>query len=190
MRVLIINSSPRRDGNISGMLTHAAAVAKDAGAECDVISLYDRDIRPCRGCMACRSALACPIHDDMASIAKAIKSADRIIIGAPCYWANMPGVLKNMFDRLVYIFIADGKHGLPRPLLKGRRALVIATATTPMPFARLFGQTSGTVKSIGRILKMGGIKLIPSLQIGGTRRRDITERDLRHVGRAVGRLLK
>ncbi|MDE5657567.1 MAG: flavodoxin family protein, partial [Muribaculaceae bacterium] len=136
MRVLIINSSPRRDGNISGMLTHAAAVAKDAGAECDVISLYDRDIRPCRGCMACRSALACPIHDDMASIAEAIKSADRIIIGAPCYWASMPGVLKNMFDRLVYIFIADGKHGLPRPLLKGRRALVIATATTPMPFAR------------------------------------------------------
>ena len=190
MRLLIINASPRREGNISKMLSQAAAAAKDAGAECDVINLYDKDIRPCRGCMACRTTLACPIRDDMASIAEAIKSADRIVIGTPCYWANMPGILKNMFDRLVYIFIADGKHGIPRPLLKGKRAVVIVTATTPMPFARLFGQTTGTVKSITRILMMGGIKLTTSLQIGGTRKHDITERNLHRVDRLMKRLLK
>lgn len=190
MRVLIINSSPRRDGNISRMLRRAVEAATAAGAECEEINLYDKELRQCVGCMACRTKLSCPIQDDMPEIARAIKEADRIVIGAPCYWANMPGVLKAMFDRLVYLFIAKGKRGLPVPLLKGRKALVIATATTPMPFARLFGQTSGTVKSIHRILKMGGIKTISSIQIGGTMKRGVTDSDFRRVDRRMAKLLK
>jgi hypothetical protein len=95
-----------------------------------------------------------------------------------------------MFDRLVYLFIAKSRRGLPLPLLKGRKALIISTATTPMPFARLFGQTSGTVKSIRRILKLGGIKTIPSIQIGGTMDHDISDADLRRVDRRMAKLLK
>lgn len=140
--------------------------------------------------MACRSKLSCPIPDDMAHIAEAIRRADRIVIGAPCYWANMPGLLKSMFDRLVYLFIADGKRGLPVALLKGKRAIVITTCTTPMPFARLFGQSSGTVKAIYRILFMGGIRTLSAVPVGGTRKHDITERHLRRVDRAMKRLLK
>ena len=190
MRVLIINSSPRRKGNISRLLDRAAQVAVSAGADCRVINLYDMEIRQCVARMVCRTKLSCPIPDDMSEIADAITQADRIVIGAPCYWANMPGVLKTMFDRLVYLFIAKSKRGLPLPLLKGRKALIISTATTPMPFARLFGQTSGTVKSIRRILKLGGIKTIPSIQIGGTMDHDISDADLRRVDRRMAKLLK
>lgn len=190
MRVLIINSSPRRKGNISRLLDHAEQAAVSAGADCRVINLYDMEIRQCVACMVCRTKLSCPIPDDMSEIADAITQADRIVIGAPCYWANMPGVLKTMFDRLVYLFIAKSKRGLPLPLLKGRKALIISTATTPMPFARLFGQTSGTVKSIRRILKPGGIKTIPSIQIGGTMDHDISDADLRRVDRRMTKLLK
>lgn len=190
MRVLIINSSPRRKGNISRLLDRAAQVAVSAGADCRVINLYDMEIRQCVACMVCRTKLSCPIPDDMSEIADAITQADRIVIGAPCYWANMPGVLKTMFDRLVYLFTAKSKRGLPLPLLKGRKALIISTATTPMPFARLFGQTSGTVKSIRRILKLGGIKAIPSIQIGGTMDHDISDADLRRVDRRMAKLLK
>lgn len=172
------------------MLRRAIEVVTAAGAEYTEINLYDKEIRQCVGCMACRTNLSCPIKDDMPEIARAIKDADRIVIGAPCYWANMPGVLKTMFDRLAYLFIAEGDRNFPKPLLKGRKALVIATATTPMPFARLFGQTSGTVKSIHRILRMGGIKTIPSIQIGGTMKRDVTDADLRRVDRRMAKLLK
>lgn len=172
------------------MLRRAVDVVTAAGAECTEINLYDKEICQCVGCMACRTKLSCPTKDDMSEIARAIKDADRIVIGAPCYWANMPGVLKTMFDRLAYLFIAEGDRSFPKPLLKGRKALVIATATTPMPFARLFGQTSGTVKSIHRILRMGGIKTIPSIQIGGTMKRDVTDSDLRRVDRRMTKLLK
>lgn len=140
--------------------------------------------------MVCRTKLSCPLPDDMPQIADAITSADRIIIGAPCYWANMPGVLKTMFDRLVYLFIAKSKRGLPVPLLKGRKALIISIATTPMPFARLFGQTSGTVKAIRRILRLGGISTIPSLQIGGTMKRNIGEKEFRKLNKKINTLLR
>lgn len=190
MKVLIIDSSPRRDGNISRLLARATATATETGASCRVINLYDKDVRYCVACMMCRTKLFCPIKDDMAEIADAIKEADRIVIGAPCYWANMPGVLKAMFDRLAYLFIAEGKRGFPRPLLKGRKALVISTATTPMPFARLFGQTSGTVKSIHRILKMGGIKTVRSLQIGGTMKHAVGEKEFKSVDRRIKALLR
>lgn len=190
MNVLIINSSPRRNGNISRLLQKATETAAATGATCNVVNLYDKDIRQCKACMVCRKKLLCPIPDDMPAIAEDIKAADRIIIGAPCYWGNMPGILKTMFDRLVYLFIAHGKGPLPVPLLKGRRALIISISNTPMPIARLFGQTSGTVKSIGKILRLGGIKTIPSLQIGGMLRRDITDNHLRQVDKKVKKLLK
>lgn len=190
MRLLIINSSPRRRGNISRLLDRAAQSATAAGADCQVINLYDKDIRYCLGCMTCRSKLQCPIPDDMPLIADAIKAADRIVIGAPCYWANMPGILKNMFDRLVYLFMTKNKHGIPEPLLRGRKALIVTTATTPMPLARLIGQTSGTVKAIKNILKLGGISTIPSIQIGGTLKHDISDADLLRVDRRIARLLK
>lgn len=126
----------------------------------------------------------------MPQIAEAVTSADRIIIGAPCYWANMPGILKTMFDRLVYLFIAKSKRGLPIPLLKGRKALIITTATTPMPLARLFGQTSGTVKAIRCILRLGGISVVPSLQIGGTMKRDVGDNDFHKLDKKISSLLR
>lgn len=190
MNLLIINSSPRRNGNISNLLAHAASTARSNDLDCTVINLYDKNLHFCKGCMSCRTELKCPIADDMPQITDAIRNADRILIGAPCYWGNMPGILKTMFDRSVYLFIANGKGMVPKPLLKGKKALIISTATTPMPWSRLFGQTSGTVKAISKILKMGGIKVIPSLQIGDTAKHNITERDLSRVDKKLSRLMK
>lgn len=189
MKVLIINSSPRRSGNISKMLESASATASDTGCEVSVLNLYDLDIRPCVACMACRKKLCCPtVKDDMPKIEQAIREADAIIFGAPCYWGNMPGVLKTMFDRLVYLFI-EKRGRMPHGLLKGKKALVITTSTTPMPWARLLGQTSGTVKSIHKILKLGGIKVLPSIQVGDTMNRTAGEKELRSVARRVKRLI-
>lgn len=172
------------------MLGRAAETAAKAGADVRVINLYGKNIRHCTGCMACRSKKKCVIDDDINEIASAITSADSIVIGAPCYWGNMPGILKTMFDRLVYIVIADGKGMMPKPLLKGKKALVIAASTTPMPWARLFGQTSGTVKSITKILKLGGVKVMRSIQIGGTVTKSVSENILSKVDKKISKLIE
>ena len=59
-----------------------------------------------------------------------------------------------------------------------------------MPWARLFGQTSATVKSIKRIFNMGGISTIPALQIGGTLKRNIDEKDFRKLNKKISSLLR
>lgn len=190
MNLLIINASPRRLGNIDTMLEKARETALEQDVNVTYIRLYDKDVRPCIGCMSCRHNRPCPISDDAPEIGSLIQAADRIIIGAPCYWASMPGLLKNLFDRLVYIFIDTSGSKFPRPLLKGKKALIITTATTPMPFARLLGQTSGVVRSVGRILKSSSIRMLPSIQIGGTRNHSVGTKALRKVENRVKRLVK
>ncbi len=82
----------------------------------------------------------------------------------------MPASLKNLFDRLVYLFMEESPRGIPRPRLKGKRAVIVAACTTPWPFNRIFRQSGGTVRAIREILKTGGY-CTRNLQIGGTKNR-------------------
>ena len=51
------------------------------------------------------------------------KNADNIIIGSPTYWGNIPGSLKVLFDRNVYLFMGESKSGIPVPKMKGKKAI-------------------------------------------------------------------
>ena len=95
MKLLIINGSPRKKGLISQMLRifHEQAIA--TGIEVTEVYANDLQIKPCMGCMACRSKRHCVLpEDDAQRVLKLIEQADAIVIGAPCYWGNIPGQLK------------------------------------------------------------------------------------------------
>ena len=103
MKILIINGSPRKQGHILKMLQLMETEAKDNGDEVTVVRVADLAIRPCIGCMSCREKLKCCLpEDDAQRVLKQIEEAHALIIGAPCYWGNLPGQLKVMFDRIVY----------------------------------------------------------------------------------------
>src|SRR5512136_129394 len=89
----------------------------------------DLEIRPCIGCLKCRPDKPCVLPKDDANIlAEKIKEADLLIIGSPVYWGNMPGTLKLFFDRNVPLFEyceANAIKYLPRPQLKGKKAILI-----------------------------------------------------------------
>lgn len=55
MKILILNGSPRCQGLISRMLDIMAEEARIRGAEVEAISIHKLQVRPCTGCMACRS---------------------------------------------------------------------------------------------------------------------------------------
>lgn len=59
MKILILNGSPRCQGLISRMLDIMAEEARIRGAEVEAISIHKLQVRPCTGCMACRSRQAC-----------------------------------------------------------------------------------------------------------------------------------
>lgn len=190
MKTLIINGSPRRDSKIRRILDEIAAELDAKGHEIKTVDIARLTVSPCTGCMACRSTLNCVLpQDDAQSVLLMIDWCDALIIGSPCYWGNIPGQLKSLFDRMVYGMIGKSSSGIPIPLHRGKKAAIVATCTMRWPWNRLFHQSSGVVRSLKEILKWSGFKVIASIQRGDTNRRPITDKDLRKARRLAHKFI-
>lgn len=170
MKGLILNGSPRRNGKIGQLMSYAAEVA---GKDAELVNVYDLQIRPCTGCMKCRTTGICVLpEDDGHVLARKIAGAEWLVVGSPTHWGNMSAGLKSMFDRLVPVFMGESRSGIPQPRQRGKRAVVVAACTTPFPFHVLFRQSRGTVKMIREVLKTGGYRVY-SLEVPGTKNMDV-----------------
>lgn len=190
MTILFINGSPRREGHISQILAAMRSEAESAGHKVIDVNVYSLSVAPCRGCMQCRSARRCALPaDDAVRVAALLAQADALVIGAPCYWGNMPGQLKLLFDRLVYALMDDCAPGLPRPLHKGKRAVIISTCTTAFPFNILFKQSRGAIHAVREVLRWSGFRVTGTMEKGGTRSHTgLTEGELRRCRRLIRKL--
>ena len=191
MKILIINSSPRRQGNISKMLDLMKQEAESLEVETNYIRASELKVHPCIGCMECRETLKCCLpEDDAQQVLHFIEEADALIIGAPCYWGNMPGTLKVLFDRMVYGMMGENSMGIPLPLHKGKKAIIVSTSTTPYPFNILYNQTRGVVKALKEILKWSGFKVVKAIERGGTRKHPgLSEKEMIRCKKIVHKLL-
>ncbi len=170
MNVLIINASPRKKGVTSTLLDEVQAVMNPA-YRVDTVRIQDLEIRPCIGCLKCRPDKPCVLpRDDAQMLAEKIKEADLLIIGSPVYWGNMPGTLKLFFDRNVPLFEyceTNIKH-LPRPKLKGKKAILVVSGAAPFPYNLLLSQSRGTIRSLKTVLRAGGIKIASVINVTNT----------------------
>ena len=131
MNLLIINASPRRNGNISKRLELMKEEAVRLGADVNVEYAQSWNIRPCIGCMKCRSAKNCVLpEDDSQRVLSLIRDCDALIIGSPTYWGNMPATLKLLFDRTVYGLMDENRLAMPVPLHKGKKAIIVCTSSS------------------------------------------------------------
>ena len=85
MKILAVSCSPRKNGNTMAMLEKALEAARGDGAEVELYSVADKDIRPCDGCWYCRDKNQCHIKDDMQELYDKLVEADGIIFGTPIY---------------------------------------------------------------------------------------------------------
>ena len=159
-KILAIQGSFRKNGKTTTMLRYAEKLAKEQGHEVTYINLHEKNIAYCKGCKQCTKPRECIFkNDDMPEITKLIKEADVIILAAPVYWGNVPGIVKNMMDRLVGASMAD-TDTFPEPRLKGKRYILLTACNTPMPFAWLCGQSSGLAHVVKEYFKSSGVKKI------------------------------
>lgn len=190
MRILILNGSPRSKGLISRMLGIMAEEARTRGAEVEEVQISKLQIRPCTGCMACRTRNACILpEDDAQRTLQKIQWADTLIIGSPCYWGNLNGYLKVLFDRMVYGMMGENSWGMPLAMHKGKRAVIVSTCSTPWPFNIWFNQTRGVVKALREILKWSGFSIKGIIQKGGTKQHpELTEKDQKKCRQIIRKL--
>ena len=97
--VLVIQGSPRADGNCSTLAGWAAEEAASLGKKARVVYLDDLSIRPCIGCYQCYNTGSCTFGDDMAGLIAALRSAILLVICTPVYTNTVPGGLKIFIDR-------------------------------------------------------------------------------------------
>lgn len=169
MNILIINASPRKTGNISQMLEVIEQEALNRGAEVNVVEVSKLTIRPCVACMTCRSTGKCVMpEDDAQRVLRMIVACDALVIGAPCYWGNIPGALKLLFDRIVYGMMGENSMAVPVALHKGKKAIIVTSSSTMWPFNIIMNQTRGVVRALKEILGWSGFKIVATVQKGGT----------------------
>ena len=192
MNILILNASPRKNGNISRMLEVIEQEASSCGADVNVVEVSKLTIRPCVACMTCRSTKKCTMpEDDAQRVLQKIEACDAIVIGAPCYWGNIPGTLKLLFDRIVYGMMDESEKGWPLPLHKGKRCVLVSTSTTPWPFNRIMHQSSGAIRAMKEVCRYSGLKTVATVEKGGTRHdTTLSEKDERRCRKAARKLMR
>jgi multimeric flavodoxin WrbA len=130
VKVLVLSSSPRRDGNSWTMAEAAARGAEEAGHDVDIAYLSDYVEGLFRDCRTCRGAGGeCTVGDDYATLLlERFVPADGLIIATPLYWYGMAGALKTFFDRLFCYTSASAPDGdaVAAGLMNKRVALLIA----------------------------------------------------------------
>lgn len=95
-KILLINSSHRKK-NTYGLLKKIEH--KLDSHETEIVHISDYNIKPCVGCENCMRKGTCHINDDAELLLNKMIEADGIVIGAPIYLRQIPGVLKVLFDR-------------------------------------------------------------------------------------------
>lgn len=106
-KVLIISSSLRKGGNSEMLAKEFEKGALEAGNEVEIVSLRDKSIGFCRGCLACLKLGKCVIGDDAVEIAEKMKNADVLVFTTPVYYYSVSGQLKTMLDRANPLYDSD-----------------------------------------------------------------------------------
>ena len=102
MKVLLINGSPRANGNTAFALSQMAEVFAAEGVETEVIQVGNQLIRGCAGCGSCYKNGKCVFDDVVNETAAKLEAADGIVVASPVYYASPNGTLISFLDRLFY----------------------------------------------------------------------------------------
>ena len=102
MKVLLLNGSPRKDGNTTLALQEMETFFTQAGVEWETVQVGPLDIRGCTACGYCHKAGECVYDDIVNDIARKLTDCDGLVIASPVYYASANGTLISLLDRLFY----------------------------------------------------------------------------------------
>lgn len=106
-KILVISSSLRLRSNSEALANEFARGASEAGNEVEQVTLRGKEIRFCKGCLACQKTLRCVIADDAPKIVSKMHDADIIVFATPIYYYEMSGQLKTLLDRANPLYSSD-----------------------------------------------------------------------------------
>lgn len=100
MKIVVLQGSPNHNGSTAILVEEFIRGARQAGHTTERIDIAEKNIAPCRGCVACGyGARPCVQRDDMSEILDHILHADMLVLATPLYYYGMTAQLKTVIDR-------------------------------------------------------------------------------------------
>jgi len=127
MKVLILNGSPRANGNTSVALGEMEKIFAENGVETETVQIGGRDIRGCSACGSCFKTGQCVFNDIVNETAPKLEACDGLVLASPVYYASANGALISFLDRLFYSAHFDLTMKVGASVVVARRGGLSAT---------------------------------------------------------------
>lgn len=108
-KVLIISTSIRNGSNSELLAKEFEKGAKESNNDVEFISLKNKNIGFCKGCLACQKIHKCVINDDSNEIVEKMRNSDVIVWASPIYYYGISGQMKTLIDRANSLYSSDYK---------------------------------------------------------------------------------
>ena len=148
MKTLIINGSPRPDGNTVALLRE---LKKELQGEVVEVSAFYSNIAPCVDCRGCWKTAKCVVDDGMQVIYE--DDFDNVVVASPVYYGTLPGSVLSLMSRLQPWHAAT--YFINEPLVqRPKKAAAILTAGGKGNQERAFHH----LRALFRMLNAGGFE--------------------------------
>ena len=134
MKVMAINGSPRKNWNTDTLLKKVLEGAASAGAETEMVYLYDLKFRGCVSCMTCKlkngkSLGRCALKDDLTAVLERAHEADAVVLGSPIYFSDVTGEMRSFLERFLFQYL--NYDDFSKPLSTPKKTALVFTMNVP-----------------------------------------------------------
>ena len=102
MNVIILNGSPKAEGNTAVAINEMVKIFDEEGVKTEIIHVGNAAVRGCVSCSTCAKTGKCVFDDIVNEIAPKFEAADGMVIASPVYYASANATLIACLDRLFY----------------------------------------------------------------------------------------
>ena len=127
MKALLINGSPKANGNTAYALQQMAEVFSAQGVEAEILHVGNQPIRGCIACGSCRKNGKCVFDDLVNEAVPKFQEADGLVVASPVYFASVNATLVAFLDRLFYSTGFDKRMKVGASVVVARRGGCSAT---------------------------------------------------------------
>lgn len=122
LKVLMLNGSPRAEGNIALAFHEMEGVFEQCGVAYETVLLGKKAIRGCIACETCRERGKCVFDDEVNALAEKFREADGLVLGSPVYYGSANGTLLSALQRLFYSTSFDKTMKVGAAVVSARRS--------------------------------------------------------------------
>ena len=148
MKVLLLNGSPKANGNTAVALHEMVDIFNKEGIETEVIHVGNKDIRGCVACGQCSKLGHCVFNDLVNEVAPKFAEADGLVVGSPVYYASANATLVALLTRLFYSTPFDKTMKVGAAVVAARRGGLSATFDELNKFFTISGRYACCVQSV------------------------------------------